>query len=426
MAFKLMMMPESERPNMTEYDPSMAQYHLTLRYNPLLTSSLPHISPSDMHHLRHLSCAPEVIRDLVVESMHTILDMLPTNACVWVALSGGVDSALMIGLLRRYFPDLNITAMTLRFDGALDETKQAMRIAEFLGVDHTVVDVDNYMLDLPTAIHAVSLPMWDLHWYHALKTASAHSADLLISGDGGDELFGGYTFRYKNFLQEISHYDVHNITPEQKVQAYLNNHIRDFVPDQNLVFGTMMNFSWNNIYRILNPYFDNQLEPLEQVFLADYNGKLLYNFSKVGTLLSNHFDVKTATPLLSNKIIQYAMGINVDQKYNTTNNMGKLPLRSLLRLLGMENLILEYKAGFSPNTASYWHKYGYDICSAYLNSNTTRIIQDGWINGDWIKSNLRRDIKDIRYINKFLGLLAFEVWYRMFITTELDRTTKLC
>jgi len=32
---------------------------------------------------------------------------------------------------------------------------------------------------------------------------------------------------------------------------------------------------------------------------------------------------------------------------------------------------------------------------------------------------------DIKYVNKFLGLLAFEIWYRIFVTKELKENEKL-
>ena len=41
-----------------------------------------------------------------------------------------------------------------------------------------------------------------------------------------------------------------------------------------------------------------------------------------------------------------------------------------------------------------------------------KIVQDGWISNDWIKSNLSSEELDVRHINKLLGLLALEIWYR--------------
>ena len=59
------------------------------------------------------------------------------------------------------------------------------------------------------------------------------------------------------------------------------------------------------------------------------------------------------------------------------------------------------------------------MCDYYLDN--ARIVQDKWINREWITNHfgsLDKD-SDVRYINKFLGLLAFEIWYRIFITKEM-------
>ena len=74
------------------------------------------------------------------------------------------------------------------------------------------------------------------------------------------------------------------------IQAYLNCHQRDWVSDQEKVFGSETNFSWKKIEDLFLPFFDNSLDRLTQVFLADYNGKLRYNFSYVNSLLK--FKVK--------------------------------------------------------------------------------------------------------------------------------------
>ena len=60
---------------------------------------------------------------------------------------------------------------------------------------------------------------------------------------------------------------------KEKTELYLSCHERDWVPNQSELFGPKINFSWEKIYPIFKNYFDNDLSPLDQVFLSDFNGK---------------------------------------------------------------------------------------------------------------------------------------------------------
>ena len=89
----------------------------------------------------------------------------------------------------------------------------------------------------------------------------------------------------------------------------------------------------------------------------------------------------------------------------------------------MYDLISKEKKGFSVDTNNMWKNYGQKTCQYFLDDG--RIIKDGWIKEDWIKNNISRSDLDVRYINKFLGLLAFEIWYRLFVTNEMKENEKL-
>ena len=55
----------------------------------------------------------------------------------------------------------------------------------------------------------------------------------------------------------------------------------------------------------------------------------------------------------------------------------------------------------------------------------SRIVEDNWINQDWISKYINQNNLDVSYVNKFFGLLAFEIWYRLFITKEMKSDTIL-
>ena len=127
------------------------------------------------------------------------------------------------------------------------------------------------------------------------------------------------------------------------MKCYLKCHERDWVEDQTELFGEKIDFSWKKIHSNLIQYFDNPLSLIQQIFLADYNGKLLYNFNPVNSTLDEYFGIKPITPLLSEDMITYASHLATDLKYDEQTNVGKIPLRKLLEncvmIFAKENMI---------------------------------------------------------------------------------------
>ena len=406
----------SSEQGLSKIKPSSITNILTLRYDPSIKPNLPKKIWSDLKPSIQKPSI-EVIEKSIQGTIKAQLNALSVKK-ICIALSGGIDSALILTLIKKTIPDIQVDAISVKFANSVDETESASKIAAELGAEHHVIYLENYLRELPKAISIIKLPFWDLHWYHVVKKSQTLSKHL-ASGDGGDELFGGYTFRYKKFLSLINA----NSTPLEKTKAYLSCHERDRVPDQEKLFGKKSKFSWKFIYETLIDYFDNTLSPIEQVFLADYNGKLLYNFNPINTKILNHFSVKPISPLLSDDMVSYALGIPSQYKYDQTKNIGKLSLRKILSKYNIDKLIPNEKLGFNVNTLNLWTSFGQSLCKEYLID--SEITKDGWINKDWINKYIDRTDLDVRYVNKFLGLLAFEVWYRLFVTKDISANTTL-
>jgi asparagine synthase (glutamine-hydrolysing) len=120
-------------------------------------------------------------------------------------LSGGVDSAAIATVMSR----LNarpVTAFTCGFDaeGAADERAQAERVARALDLDwrETRFDEADFWRVLPEAAWALDDPTADYAILPTWKLAEAAKANLtvVLTGEGGDELFGGYG-RYRRALR---------------------------------------------------------------------------------------------------------------------------------------------------------------------------------------------------------------------------------
>jgi len=397
-------------------NPSSIVNILTLRYDLSINPNLPKKTWKDFEPIEE-PVNPTSIENSICNEIEKKLNYTNERE-ISIALSGGVDSALMLSLLRKTKPDVKINAVSIKFANSIDETPAASRIAEKYNADHHIIDLENYLSELPKAISIIKLPFWDLHWYYVVKKSQTLSKTL-ISGDGGDELFAGYTFRYKKFLSLTSE----NSNTNEKVKAYLECHERDRVPDQENIFNQKCQFSWDSIYSVLSPFFDNNLSRLEQVYLADYNGKLLYNFNPINSRITDHFKINQLAPLLNNELLATAPHMPTKYKYDVDNEIGKLPLRAILEKNNVASLVTKEKLGFNVNTINLWKLHGHDLCKEFLGD--SRVVKDGWINNDWIQKHIDNPDLGVKYVNKFLGILAFEIWYRLFITKEMSSNTTL-
>jgi asparagine synthase (glutamine-hydrolysing) len=120
-------------------------------------------------------------------------------------LSGGVDSAAIATIMAR----LNtrpVTAFTCGFDapGAKDERAQAERVARALDLDwrETTFGEADFWRILPQAAWALDDPTADYATLPTYRLAEAAKGTLtvVLTGEGGDELFGGYG-RYRRALR---------------------------------------------------------------------------------------------------------------------------------------------------------------------------------------------------------------------------------
>ena len=121
---------------------------------------------------------------------------LTADVEVGVFLSGGVDSTLVTAIARGIVPDLH--AFTLSFPDAegMDESAMAAANARMLGVRHTIVPVTAAdMLDsLDALLETTGEPFGDPAALPLLFLSHRAAQDLkvVLTGEGADELFGGY------------------------------------------------------------------------------------------------------------------------------------------------------------------------------------------------------------------------------------------
>lgn len=117
-------------------------------------------------------------------------------------LSGGVDSSTIVGLMARHL-DEPVKTFCIGFDNPrFDEAPFAELAARRFGTRHVMRRVDPDMLELwPMAIHHLDQPHGDISFlptYRVSQLAAEH-VKVVLTGDGGDELFAGYE-KYADFF----------------------------------------------------------------------------------------------------------------------------------------------------------------------------------------------------------------------------------
>ena len=393
---------------------------LTLRYDPMdiyvPTFRLRDVSVTDVSksYLKQNLVSVRILETKIRAVIRREVDKFNQNK-LCVALSAGVDSNLVLCLLREEFPSLELDCINVSFDEK-NEAIEAKEIAEKKGADFHQVYVENPLRDLPAMINIIREPRWNLYQYHFIKKAKSIS-NLLFTGDGGDEVFAGYTFRYKKFLQTCDR----NTSSLELAKLYLSCHERDWVPDQHKMFAKELKFDWSPIYSLLTSYFNNNLKPLDQVMLADYNGKLMHDFVPTNDKYFRSFKLQGISPLLDNDVVELGFDLPSEMKYSADSNVGKLPLREILQIYAPDSFKrMNMKVGYGMDLVNLWNSFGRETVTMLLDKG--RIFEDSIIDKNWYFRSLKRidENVDLRYISKLLQILSLEVWYRIFVTSEMN------
>lgn len=133
---------------------------------------------------------------------------LVADVPVGVLLSGGVDSSLVTAMAVRAAP--NVKTFTIRFPGygKYDETEHARLIAQHFGTEHMELEAEATTVDLlPMLARQFDEPVIDssmIPTYLVSRLIRKHCT-VALGGDGGDELFGGYS-HYSRLLWLYRHF----------------------------------------------------------------------------------------------------------------------------------------------------------------------------------------------------------------------------
>ncbi len=144
-----------------------------------------------------------------IEEFNSILDdavrlRLRSDVPFGAFLSGGVDSSTIVGLMARHMDEPVKTFCIGFHDPRYDEAPFAQAAADRFGTHHTMERVEADMLGLwPLATYHCDQPHGDVSFLPTYKVSelAARDVKVVLTGDGGDELFAGYD-KYKEFFSQ--------------------------------------------------------------------------------------------------------------------------------------------------------------------------------------------------------------------------------
>ena len=125
----------------------------------------------------------------------SVRDHLVSDVPVGLFLSSGLDSTIVAGVAGKLTPHLR--SFTVGFEDNLDlsEMELASKTAKLFGLDHTRCQITAHHAEAIVGewLSSLDIPSMDgLNVYAISKAVRAQGITVALSGQGGDELFGGY------------------------------------------------------------------------------------------------------------------------------------------------------------------------------------------------------------------------------------------
>ena len=268
-------------------------------------------------------------------------------------LSGGVDSPLVSAKMRAV-SNSTIQAFTIGTNGDRhDESADAIAYAREIGVEHVVehVNSDTALQMLDDVVAACGEPFADYSIFPTMLVSrlARRKVKVMLSGDGGDELFWGYFYRFASVLGKLI--DLGQPEPVENPKLHLKRLLAVDSGRQDLRWPE----SIGDIYRLKHTHLSEGwlkrilpdlpewptdfslfsytgLEPDRTAQWLRWNefvGYLTMILLKVDRA-SMHHSLEVRVPLLDKEVIDVATRVEWRSCLDVQRRLGKLPLRHSL------------------------------------------------------------------------------------------------
>ena len=397
----------------------------------------------------HFSPDPSMTRDECIDGLRELLDdavrlRLVSDVPLGAFLSGGIDSSTIVGLMARHM-DQPVKTFSIGFhEDSYNELKYARLTAKKFGTDHheffvtpeicDVVDELVWHFDEPFADPS-AIPT-----YMVSKLAREH-VKVVLSGDGGDELFAGYT-RYvidrkrrgfsllprvirEGVMQRLSAKLPHGTLGRN----YLHNVALDAV---NRYLDSVSVFTGLNKQLLYTSDFKKQLatdggvlsefrayaakvntgDPLDQLLHIDSKTYLPGDILTKVDRMSMAVSLEARVPLLDHKLIEFVMRIPASMKMSGLET--KYILKQAVEDLVPQEIVNRPKQGFGMPIQQWINVQLRERIRDTLQG--LRARQRDYVNPHYVDVLLEEHERGRRDHSKAMwGLFMLELWHRTFV-----------
>ena len=341
-------------------------------------------------------------------TLHLVSDVPLAAMC-----SGGVDSSLIAAYAKDRLPQIEGYVADVQWPSG--EGAQAERVGRHLGVPIRRITIDQ----------ARFLRLWPYTVWHSdnpsvnpsdpallavVQACRADGVKVLLTGEGSDELFGGYSWQEKtyNFWRRLSSWR-HYFFPDRQMEKMLRlaPFARTAVPHFN-----RMTVALESGRTLVPRRLMQRLAPIEsdadRAFLArclfslhDHLSWILHRHDRIGMAASMEMRV----PFLENDLIDF--GLHLPRRAKLHRNTGKW----LVKQAATE--VLPADVVFAP-------KKGFPLPTAYA-LGTERLLADGML-ADFMQwpTATTEEIAELARIDGGLlfHLVGLELWFRLYFGGE--------
>lgn len=377
----------------------------------------------------------KAIKDVLYDSVEK---HMRSDVTVGSFLSGGVDSSIVVAIAREFNPDIKTISVGFEREG-FSEIDVAKETASRLNVENIseVITAQQFMDEFPRFVWHMDDPLADpaaVPQFFLSEIARKH-VKVALSGEGADEVFGGYTiYNEPNSLKKIDSLPnglkkglnhLSKIMPEgmrgksflqrgttPMEQRYVGNaKIFEEAEKQKLLVNYLPNHPYQDVTK---PYYDRSkgYDPIDRMQYIDIhtwlNGDLLLNADRTTMAAS----LELRTPFLDKEVFRVARELPSDLRI--ANGTTKYILRKAAESFVPDNVLYRKKLGF-PVPIRHWLK---DEMNSWVKGIIQESQTDHLINKGYVLNLLDEHCAGkFDHSRKIWTVITFMVWYKLYVET---------